>query len=151
MENNKKIRVFLNTSVLIAGIASVKGSARETLRLAEINLIDIVVSRQVIVEADRNIGSKLHELLADYREYMKVLSPELVNDPTTRQVKKYMSLINSDDAPILAAAELSGADYLVTWDRKHFISGRIQKSVRIKVVTPGEFLRDFSKYLQMYK
>ncbi len=149
MKNSRKLRAFLDTSVIIAGIASVKGSAREILRLAEIDLIDIVISRQVIVEADRNIESKLNELLTDYREYMKLLSPELVNDPTAKQVKKYISLINNDDAPILAAAELSEADYLVTWDRKHFISDRVQKNVKVKVVTPGEFLRDFSKYLQM--
>lgn len=149
MENNKKLRVFLDTSALIAGLASAKGSAREIMRLAETGLINIVVSRQVIVEADRNIGSKLPELLADYREYMKALSPELVNNPASNQVRKYVSMINPDDAPILAAAEISGADYLVTWDRKHFISSRVQKNVKVKVVTPAEFLRDFSEYLQM--
>jgi putative PIN family toxin of toxin-antitoxin system len=151
MADNKKFRVFLDTSALIAGIASVKGSAREILRLAELNIIDIVVSRQIIVEADRNIESKLHKMLADYREYIKILSPEMVNDPPTEEIKKYASVINNDDAPILAAAELSGADYLVTWDRAHFISNRVKESVQVRVVIPGEFLVDFSEYLNKLK
>jgi predicted nucleic acid-binding protein len=151
MEDSKKLRVFLDTSALIAGIASVKGSAREILRLAEIDMIDIVVSKQVVIEADRNIESKLNEMLADYREYMKILSPELVNDPSPGEIKKYLSLINNDDSPILAATELSGSDYLVTWDRKHFILSRVKGRVKVKVVTPGEFLRDFSEYLEKFK
>lgn len=151
MENSTPLKVFLDTSALIAGIASAKGSAREILRLAEIKMIDIVVSKQVIVEADRNIESKLNEMLADYREYIKDLSPELATDPSPREIKKYASLINKDDAPILAAAELSGADYLVTWDRKHFISGRLKDNVKIKVVTPGEFMREFSEYIKNLK
>jgi len=151
MEDSGKIRVFLDTSALIAGIASVKGSAREILRLAETGMIDIVVSEQVIVEADRNIESKLTGMLADYREYMKVLSPELVNDPSPKETIKYAPLINKYDAPILAAADLSHADYLVTWDRKHFISNSVKDKVRVRVVTPGEFLEDFNEYLEKLK
>lgn len=147
MENSKTLKVFLDTSALIAGIASAKGAARELLRLAELNIINIVVSKQVIVEADRNIESKLNELLADYREYIKVLSPELVNDPSQKEIKKYASMINKDDAPILTAAELSGADYLVTWDKKHFISDSVKKRVKVRIVTPGEFLKDIRDFL----
>ena len=48
-------KVFLDTSALIAGIASSRGAARAVLQLSEIGLIELIVSRQVIVEADRNI------------------------------------------------------------------------------------------------
>lgn len=51
----QKLKVFLDTSALIAGIASSRGAARAVLQLAEIGLIEIFVSRQVIVEADRNV------------------------------------------------------------------------------------------------
>jgi predicted nucleic acid-binding protein len=143
VDDSPKSRVFLDTSALIAGIASLTGAAREVLRLAEMNIIDIVVSRQVLVEADRNISSKLNELLSDYRDYIKGLSPELVDDPSPEEIKRYSSLINKDDAPVLAAAELSGADYLITWDRKHFISSRLKARVKIRILTPGEFLQEF--------
>ena len=68
-------KVFLDTSALIAGIASSRGAARAVLQLSEIGLIELIVSRQVIVEADRNIEEKLPEMLNEYREFIKLLAP----------------------------------------------------------------------------
>jgi putative PIN family toxin of toxin-antitoxin system len=138
-----KPKVFLDTSALIAGIASPKGAARELLRLAEIGLIEIVVSRQVIVEADRNITEKLSECLDDFRAYLEALAPVLADDPSARAVKQVASLINSDDAPVLAAAVAAKTDYLVTWDRRHFLTKGPRALARPKVMTPGEFLHEF--------
>lgn len=148
MAQNQASKVFLDTSALIAGIVSSRGAAREVLRLAEAGLIDLIISKQVIVEADRNIESKLPELLADYREYVKILSPVLVDDPPPKEVRKYASLINPDDAPILTAAVLSKAEYLITWDKKHFINSDVKRKVSVKIVTPGEFLEAFRNYIE---
>ncbi len=138
-----KPKVFLDTSAIIAGIASSKGAARELLRLAEIGIIEIVVSRQVIVEADRNISSKLPECIGDFRAYLENLAPALADDPPASSVRQYTSLIHPDDAPILAAAVATKADYLITWDRKHFMTKGPRALVRPKVMTPGEFLFEF--------
>lgn len=143
----RKLKVFLDTSALIAGVASSKGAARELLRLAEIGMIEIVMSRQVIVEADRNIAAKLPECMADLHAYLQTLSPVLVEDPSSRDVKTFSSIINPDDAPVLAAAVAAKADYLVTWDRKHFLAKRPRLLVRPKVMTPGEFLQEFRRLL----
>ena len=138
-------KVFLDTSALIAGIASPKGAARELLRLAEIGLIEIIVSRQVIIEADRNIEAKLPACINDFRAYLETLSPVLVDDPPVKDVQRFSSLINPDDAPILAAASAAESDYLVTWDQKHFMVQGLRAIVRPKVMTPGEFLHEFRK------
>ena len=142
-----KPKVFLDTSALIAGIASSKGAAREILRLAEIGLIEAAVSRQVVVEADRNIGAKLPECLDDFRAYVGTLAPVLIEDPSAKEVKRYSLLIDPGDAPILAAALASKADYLVTWDIKHFITKGPRALARPKVMTPGEFLHEFRTLL----
>lgn len=141
-------KVFLDTSALIAGIVSSKGAARAVLQLAEIGLIELIVSRQVIVEADRNIEEKLPEMLSEYREFIKLLEPVLVDDPCGKDVAKYLTVINPDDAPILASAVISGADFLITWDRKHFIGKNIRIHSNLKIVTPGEFLKHFRKYIE---
>ncbi|MBI5180996.1 MAG: PIN domain-containing protein [Nitrospirae bacterium] len=141
-------KVFLDTSALIAGIASSKGAARAALQLAEIGLIELIVSRQVIVEADRNIEEKLPEMLNEYREFIKLLAPVLVDDPLQKDIAKYLAVINPDDAPILASAVISGADFLVTWDRRHFIGKNIHIHSSLKIVTPGEFLKHFRKYVE---
>lgn len=142
------LKIFLDTSALIAGIASSKGAAREVLRLAEIGLVEICISRQVIVEADRNMEAKLPEMLDEYRMFIESLAPILIDDPSPKEVKKYSSIINADDAPILAAAVSSGADCLVTWDKKHFIKKNIRIGSVLKILTPGEFLRYFREYIE---
>ncbi len=141
-------KVFLDTSALIAGIASSRGAARAVLQLAEIGLIEVIVSRQVIVEADRNIEEKLPEMLNEYRKFIEILAPVLIDDPHQKDIKRFLTVINPDDAPILASAVTSGADFLVTWDRKHFIGKNIRIHSNLKIVTPGEFLKYFREYVK---
>lgn len=143
----KKLKVFLDTSALIAGVASSRGAARAVLQLAEVGLIEVIVSKQVIVEADRNIEEKIPEMLNEYREFIKVLSPILVDDPCQKECEKFLKIINPDDAPILASAVGTGADFLITWDKKHFMRRDVQTNLNLKIVTPGEFLKYFRKYI----
>ena len=140
-------KVFLDTSALIAGIASSRGAARAVLQLAEIGLIEVIVSRQVIVEADRNIEEKLPEMLNEYRGFIEILAPVLIDDPHQKDIKRFLTVINPDDAPILASAVISDADFLITWDRKHFIGKNIHIHSNLKIVTPGEFLKHFREYV----
>ena len=144
----QKPKVFLDTSALIAGVASSRGAARALLQLAEIGLLEVIVSRQVIVEADRNIEEKLPEMLNEYREFIELLAPVLIDDPRQKDVERFLKVINYDDAPILASAVGSGADFLITWDRKHFIGKNIHTHSNLKIVTPGEFLKYFRKYIE---
>lgn len=140
-------RVFLDTSALIAGIISPTGAAREFLRLCEAGAVELLVSRQVLVEADRNLSEKLPDLIPDYRYFLHHLSPILVKDPDVKLVEKAAHLIHHKDAPILAAAIQAEVDYLVTWNTRHFHTEKVMKAVPFKIVTPGEFLEDFRRSL----
>ena len=100
------------------------------------------------MEADRNIEAKLPEMLDEYRAFIKLLAPVLVDDPLPKDIKKYSLIINSDDAPILAAAVSAEVNYLVTWDKKHFIKNEIRIDSDLRIVTPGEFLMYFRKYIE---
>jgi len=144
----ERLKVFLDTSALIAGAASSRGAARAVLQLAEIGLIEVIVSRQIIVEADRNIEEKLPEMLDEYRHFIELLAPVLIDDPRRKDVETFLKVINPVDAPILAAAVISKADFLVTWDRKHFIGKNIHVHAKLKIVTPGEFLKYFREYVE---
>lgn len=143
-----RLKVFLDTSALIAGIASSKGAAREVLRLSEIGLIELFVSRQVIVEANKNIEEKLPECIQDFRTYLHTLSPILLDDPSEREVRRFASMTHPDDAPILAAASAADVDYLVTWDRKHFLDRRQNLPAQPRVVSSGDFLKEFRSHIE---
>ena len=70
----KPWREFLDTSELIAGLLSPTGGAHEALRLFEIGVVELTVSRQVLVEADRNLTTKLPALLDAYHDFLYRLS-----------------------------------------------------------------------------
>lgn len=72
----------------------------------------------------------------------------LIDDPRQKDVERFLTVINSDDAPILASAVSSSDDFLITWDRKHFIDKNLNIHSNLKIVTPGEFLKYFRKYVE---
>ena len=143
----KRWKVFLDTSALIAGVVSPTGAAREVLRLCEAHVVDLILSKQVLTEADRNISAKLSAVLPEYHALLKSLAPMVVDDPVQHLVKEAGRVINQKGAPILAAARDAEVDYLVSWDTRHFHTDSVRAFVRFQVVTPGEFLRDFRRTL----
>ena len=144
---SRRWRIFLDTSALIAGIISEAGAARELLRLCEAGIVELLLSRQVLTEADRNISEKLPALIPDYHNLLRQLEPVLVDDPSREAVCEAMLLIHRNDAPILAAAICAKADFLITWNTRHFQTETVRKAVPFPILTPGEFLKAFRKSL----
>jgi len=139
----QKIKVFIDTNVLIAGVASITGASATVLDLCEAESIQMVISRQVLVEADRNFSLKLPHLVGQFRRFIENLGPLMVDDPSPRAVERVSSLIDRKDAAILAAAMEAEVDFLITLDKKHFLKPKVQGNVPIEVCTPADFLKIF--------
>jgi putative PIN family toxin of toxin-antitoxin system len=140
-----KIKVFIDTNVLIAGVNSVTGASATILDLCEARVLQMVVSRQVLVEADRNFAAKFPQLVGRFRQFMRNLAPLMVEDPTPESMEKAATIIDRKDAPILAAAENANVDFLITLDKKHFLNPKTRQKIMLKVVSPMEFLQSFEK------
>ena len=138
-------RVFIDTSVLIAGVASVTGASASVLDLGEAGVIKLVISRQVLIEADRNLTVKLPGMVDRFRRYLRRLAPVLEEDPSPEEIESAASIIHPKDASILAAAKKAKVDFLVTLDKKHFLSARPAKTTGVRIVSPGEFLKHFEQ------
>jgi len=141
----QKIKVFIDTNVLIAGVNSVTGASATILDLCEARVLQMVVSRQVLIEADRNFAAKFPQLVGRFRQFMHNLAPLMVEDPTPESMEKAATIIDRKDAPILAAAENANVDFLITLDKRHFLNPRTRQKVMLKVVSPIEFLQSFEK------
>lgn len=139
-------RVFLDTSILIAGLASPTGASAAIRDLGEAEELRLVLSRQVLIEADRVLFKKFPHLVERYRLFIKNVSPELADDPPPQAVRATEAVINAADAPILAAAKQAGVDYLVTLNTKHFLVPTVRAFYAEPIVTPGEFLRCFREF-----
>lgn len=141
----QRIKVFIDTNVLIAGVNSVTGASATILDLCEARVLQMVVSRQVLIEADRNFAAKFPQLVGRFRQFMHNLAPLMVEDPTPESMEKATNIVDRKDAPILAAAQNANVDFLITLDKKHFLNPRTRQKIMLKVVSPIEFLQSFER------
>jgi predicted nucleic acid-binding protein len=139
-------QVFLDTSVLVSGVLSRSGASAAILDLGEAGEIVLVVSRQVLIEADRTFVVKFPPMVERYRSYVKHLAPLLADEPSSDAIKESAGVIDSDDAPILAAAKQARVDYLVTLNTKHFLTPKVRAFYAAPIVTPGELLAAFRAF-----
>ncbi len=141
----QRIRVFIDTSVLIAGVASVTGAPAAVLDLCEAEIIQMVISRQVLIEADRNFSAKLPNLVSQFRQFIRNLAPLMVEDPPAAAMERAATLIDRKDAAILAAGIEAEVDYLITLDKKHFLKPKVRRNIPIEVCAPADFLKIFER------
>ncbi len=137
----KTRKLFIDSSVLIAAAISPTGSARDLLISSLNNKFTVVISDLVLEETARNLSNKAPGALPALQLFLEALNPEVVN-PTKTLVAKVAEVIELKDAPIVAGAIASKADYLVSFDRKHLLQHKkeIKANFKIKVVTPDELI-----------
>lgn len=135
-------RVFADASVLVAGAGSRTGASRAVLVMAEIGLYRLVVCRQVLDETERNLRKKLPAALPVFAKLMIAINPEIVPDPSPEEVIRWQSVIEPQDAPILAAAVAASPDRFLTLDVKDFIEDpHVAKKSGLRIETPAEFVQ----------
>jgi predicted nucleic acid-binding protein len=144
---NDPWKVFLDTSVIIAGLFSPTGGAHEILRLCETQVISGFISRQVVIEGDRNLTAKLPAALPLFHELLRSLALHILDDPPAAAVQEAARWIHFKDAPILAAAQLAQVDWVITHDVRHFKVKTVQ-ALPLKIGTPGEFLDAFRQWVE---
>ena len=134
--------LFFDSSALFAGVVSASGASRALLLLAEAGQAAITVSEQVIVETERVIAREIPRVLPDVREAMRSTGLRIVRDPSPDDVEADAdTTVHRADVPILAAAMQTKTDYLVTFNRRHFMADpdvAVRSGLRIS--TPGDAL-----------
>ena len=130
------MRLFLDTSVLLAASGSAAGASRELFRRASANAWVLVSSPYVLEEVFRNLPSlppAANVEWARLRPALMVMHDVLTLDrPAVFQAAK--------DRPILFSA-LAWADILLTLDRDDF-GGLLDKAFYgLLVLKPGVFLQ----------
>ena len=112
-------RIFCDADVLIAGAASTTGASHILLQLSELTLLDCVTSQHAIQEAERNLLIKLPNALPAFRLILQA-AVHIVPDPDPLPVRKIIGQAHLKDLPILAAAISARADFLATFNTRHF-------------------------------
>jgi predicted nucleic acid-binding protein len=139
--------VFADANILIAAAGSRQGASRAILNLAEMGLIQLVVSRQVLLETERNLRRKLPDGLPLVAEWLSYLSLKMVDDPLPERYMGWVSIIEEKDAPILAAAVDAQVDYLVTLNTRDF-TPEVMNAAGLTILTPSQFIERVRDILQ---
>lgn len=145
-----RFRIFFDTSVYIAALLSSERAARELVRLVEASAIQMVVSKEVITEADRVLAAKFPELIQENRQLWKNLGPEIAPSPTAAQVEPFSQKLAEGDALILCAAHLAKVPAFVTWNTRDFMTPGIQSLVDFPILVPADGLKLFRKWIEPF-
>lgn len=137
------IKVFLDSSVLIAACASKTGASAFILGWCRAGKLKGYISIEALKEAKKNIELKLNSIgKKRFVYYLKFANLILVASPSLEKIAQCENYITQKDAPILAAALKSPASFLITLDKKHFFDARLVKFAEpMEILTPGDFIR----------
>jgi len=144
------MKVFLDSSVLVAASASKTGASAFVLGYCRKKRTLGYTSLNALAEAKKNVILKL-ELLAQNRLafFLQHTNILLVENPSVEETAQCEKVINVKDAPILAAAIKSPASFLLTLDRKHFLKPEVTAFTKsLKILTPGEFVSSYLRPLE---
>ena len=134
------MRIFIDANVLFSACHSLKGRSLALFRLAETGRFTLCASSHVIEEARRNVATKSHGQLGELERLVGQL--EHIAEAPAKLVKWAAEHdLGANDAPVLAAAVVSRADFLVTGDRTHFDGIYGRKLGGVTVVSLCEALR----------
>lgn len=142
------IKIFLDASVILAGLGSYKGSSYALLALGNLKKISLIVSPIVIDEAKRR-AYKVNKTPQDVDNLVVWANINITVIPTAEQIKKVHNLLDDpDDLHLLASCSEIKKVALVTLDRKHLISQR-HKIKYPPILLPAEFLEKYINVLNL--
>jgi predicted nucleic acid-binding protein len=138
-----KIKIFFDSSALIAGVISSTGAARVLLVMSERKEILLFINEHVIAETERSLAKKVPIALPEFRRTLKDTDFKIIPNPTAREVRQSLYLINDpNDVPILLSAIKIKADFLATHNCKHFIDDpKAAELSGLRIGTPGDALK----------
>jgi hypothetical protein len=142
-----KVRVFLDSCVLIEGICAPWSDSRGVLILGRSSLFRFVLAEMVIEETGRALAKRLgpafggeHRLKDEFLFLLERLDIERVPRASAEDVRQTRSLIRHiNDVPILAAAINAKPDWLLTDNTSHFNS-TVSEKTSLRIAAPRDFL-----------
>lgn len=138
----RRVKVFLDTSALFAGIWSAEGGARMTLKLGEAGVIELLVSPQVLIEIESFLREKAPDSLGRLALLLDRSGAGVVPAAAPGVLERCQAIVpHPGDAQVIASAWNRQADYFVTLDQKHFLANEpLREKAPFILGTPGGFL-----------
>lgn len=139
-KSTQSLTVFLDSSVILSGLASPSGGSRKILDAGRRKKLRLVAIPFVVQEVANNL-SKLQVGQEDMKDLITTKTLLLVPDPPKSSVWRFRQVTpDPNDAPILAGAVFSGATALVTLDKTHIFTQKVKSALKpMKIFSPKDF------------
>jgi len=139
-------RVFLDASIIVAASISPTGGSFRIFKEASLARFTVATNAYVFDEAVQALQRKYPAALDNLERIVSWCGIDILPDPPEKFVAKYIYIIDADDAPVLAGAIKSKARFLITLDRRNFMTATLHKAdLPIIISTPKDF---FQKHWQ---
>lgn len=132
--------VFLDSSVILSGLASSTGGSRKLLKAGKVKKLKLVATPLVIEEVAEHL-SKLKIEPHNLKALLSSKNLHLIPGPPQEILKKINKATNDpNDVHVVAGAIFSGADVLISLDKKHILTPKVRKTLKpIKILSPKDF------------
>ena len=139
----RRLRVFLDSNVIISGLFSDKGAPRVILDILTLDLpvLTAVTGAYNVAEVEKNLTAKLPAALSLFRSCLKAIKFEIVPLPDQDALAPLAGITSDKDLPVLASAVLGKADVLITGDKRDLLKIK-NRSLLFQLISPAEFLDD---------
>ena len=150
MANGGKEKLFIDASVLVAATFSDTGASFFIFRLAEKGLVDITITEEIVRESRsslaRNYEQKIvFSMIKMLSRHKKSIKPDIDNYPSYKEL-----IEDKKDLHVLAGAKEYEADFLITLDRKHFMTEKLAKAnLPFEIILPGDYLKILRKKIDV--
>lgn len=142
----KKIKVFVDSDVIISSLISTTGAAHLLLNKTE--NIELLASNYSLKELDivvkrlRLNKKTLNKLIKQKFHIIEIIK-------SLEEIKKHYHKFTNDinDTHIIAGAEKGKAKFLISYNTKHFYEEKIMRYFDINLITPArliQYLRSLS-------
>lgn len=142
------LKVFLDASVILSGLASSTGGSRKLFEAARNRKLKLLATPFIIQE----VANHLQKLNVEASQLETLLSAkiiQLVANPSQEMIKKVgKACMDPDDAHVLAAAGLSGAAVLISLDSKHLLTPEVKLLLKPMLVKSS---KEFWKWISKQK
>ncbi len=134
------MKLFLDTSVLIAAIGSNQGTARFLIEEAAAKGWKLTTADYCVEEARRN-WSKLRQPSAwSANIWITIILPRTEVLPVRLVLNKPLWFTKTKDRPVVISALAADCDWLITFDKADFHAKLGREVYGAKIGTPKEFL-----------
>ena len=131
--------VFLDADVLVSSLFSEKGASWEILKSKEIKKItSLTVEKEVIQVAQEKLKISSREVKIKLRN-CPVKSLGIKKEELVEKYQGYV--LHQEDSHVVAGAHLLKANFLLTYNSKHFCADKIKNELGLIVLKPGFFLQ----------